>query len=316
MRAVLKEILLDVGQVKSRDPYIVIDEVLSDSADGFRSREIADKRDNQISQLHVPHRPVIAFRGQIAPIASRSVGGGHQLFVRRRTAAAPEAADVVVEIGPGFDEDTINVTDRIEVFFGKSKLMVSENLFDGGKILLSQRRIALKPFVTGKQDVRIYICVQTARTFPRVQPRKEIRAIAGELEKGFIHQVLDHVLPPDIDDESDFRLECGNVSKILLGTDSQVNTSGLRDLLQPRNYPLKTHLVGKKIFEPEVSPFLGKTGHDLPKSIVGKSTWKRFRRFVRNNESRQRDEKYNRRHDAKNGSLGDHDETVLFIEMQ
>src|SRR5207249_3809376 len=61
--------------------------------------------------------------------------------------------------------------------------------------------------------------------------------------------------------------------------------------------------------------FLGKTGHDLPKSIVGKPTWKRFRRFVRNNESRQRDEKYNRRHDAKNGSLGDHAETVLSIGM-
>src|SRR2546427_5748147 len=167
MRAVLEEILLDIGQIKSRDLYIVIDEVLSDGADRLRSREIANNRDDQISQLHVPHRPVIGFRSEIAPVVPGLVGGGHQLFVRWRTAATTEAADVVIEIRAGFDEDLVNVINGIEVFFGQNKLMVPEDLFDGGKILLRQPRIVLKPFVIAKYDIRTCIRAQTARAFPR-----------------------------------------------------------------------------------------------------------------------------------------------------
>ena len=116
MAGILKEVLLDIGEIERGHLRVMLDEIVRDGANRLRSGKIPDKRYDEILHLHVAHDPVSGFAGKVTPVVSGFIGGGHQLLVGRRAAATSEAADRVIQIRAGLHEDVVDVFDAVEVF--------------------------------------------------------------------------------------------------------------------------------------------------------------------------------------------------------
>jgi hypothetical protein len=82
----------------------------------------------------------------------------------------------------------------------------------------------------------------------REQITHEVCAVGRHLEERFVHEQLHHVLPPDVDDERELRLQHRRVRKILLGTNADINTARFRGCLECRNDVLILKLVRDEVF--------------------------------------------------------------------
>ena len=69
--------------------------------------------------------------------------------------------------------------------------------------------------------------------------RKSARSFDA-LDERLVHQVLDHVLPPDVDDERHPRTQGRDVREVLVGADAQIDAVGRGALPQFRNRLLDT----------------------------------------------------------------------------
>ena len=66
--------------------------------------------------------------------------------------------------------------------------------------------------------------------------------------------MLDHVLPANVENESDLRLQCGNVRKVLFRTDSEIDAAGLSAAGQVCEDLLERQLVRDEVFEGKEPP--------------------------------------------------------------
>jgi hypothetical protein len=66
----------------------------------------------------------------------------------------------------------------------------------------------------------------------REEAGDEVGAIRAHLEERPVHQHLEHVLAPDVDDESEPGPERRDVGEVLLGTDADIDPAGRNGGLQ------------------------------------------------------------------------------------
>lgn len=66
---------------------------------------------------------------------------------------------------------------------------------------------------------------QATRPVPREEARDEFRAVGGELEEGFVHQLQLQVASANVDDERHARPHRGDIGEVLLRADAQVHAS-------------------------------------------------------------------------------------------
>ncbi len=76
-----------------------------------------------------------------------------------------------------------------------------------------------------EQRVRRVIDAETFRLFPREEPRQKVGAVGGQFQERLVHQVLDHVLPADVDDECNARLKSRNIGEVLIGSDAKIDAA-------------------------------------------------------------------------------------------
>ena len=98
------------------------------------------------------------------------------------------------------------------------------------------------------------------------ETRQEIRAILRELDDRFVHQVLEHGLAADIDDEGDAGLNRYEICEVLIGPHANICAAGV--LFQIGNDSLKQCLVRNKIVGVEGTTFFGKLRNHLPEGFV------------------------------------------------
>jgi len=83
-----------------------------------------------------------------------------------------------------------------------------------------------------------------------------------------VHQVQQHVLPTDIDDERDARLDRGDVGEVLIRSDAEVGARRHQGLLQHRDDVLELHLVRDEIVGTEETVRFGELGDQRPEGAV------------------------------------------------
>ena len=103
------------------------------------------------------------------------------------------------------------------------------------------------------------------RPRPRKEPPEKVRPVARHLDQRLVHQVLQHVLAPDVDDERHPGLDGGDIGEVLIRPYADVGP-GLVDLLQFRDDVLKRRLVGDQVVGPKKPP-----GSEKPTTIDQKS---------------------------------------------
>ena len=77
--------------------------------------------------------------------------------------------------------------------------------------------------------------------------RHEISPGWRHFEERLEQQNIEHVLPADIDDESDLRLQRPHVREVLLGSHTKVNAAGFGELLQRRDDVLDARFIGDPV---------------------------------------------------------------------
>ena len=88
--------------------------------------------------------------------------------------------------------------------------------------------------------------------------------------------MLDHVLPADVDDECDFRLERRNVREVLLRSHAKIYAATLNRLVKSRNDGLITRFIRKKIVGSKITAGLREVDDHLPEFPVRKAGRKRI----------------------------------------
>ena len=81
--------------------------------------------------------------------------------------------------------------------------------------------------------------------------------------------MLEHVLPADIHDEREFRLQSDDVRKILLRPNAQIHAAGLNCFPQSGNHILGSGFVGQKVVGTEIAAGFGEVRDHPPKFFVG-----------------------------------------------
>src|SRR5580765_3798601 len=88
---------------------------------------------------------------------------------------------------------------------------------------------------------------------PRVKKREKLDTISREFKQCLIHQVFQHVLPANVDNERDFWLQRRNVSEVLLRSHTDINATWPGVLLQCGNHLLVREFIREEIFEAKVA---------------------------------------------------------------
>ena len=79
--------------------------------------------------------------------------------------------------------------------------------------------------------------------------------------------MLQHILAPDIKDEGYPRPKRGDVTKILLGSNPQIDPAGLCRFFQLRNEGGKFAFI-RHVLEPKGARFFGEAGHHPPEGGI------------------------------------------------
>src|SRR5262245_59535421 len=100
--------------------------------------------------------------------------------------------------------------------------------------------------------------------------------------------MLDHVLPPDIEDERDLRLKRRDVGEVLLGTNSKVDAAWLSVIGEIRQHILNSHLVRNEIIGNERAAGFGEFGDEFPERLIAELAWNLFGRPAAREEQAKR----------------------------
>ena len=87
--------------------------------------------------------------------------------------------------------------------------MFRHRRLDGLQVFGLTIRVRFGVLVSVEQLSRTRFGIEASGPHTRKQPAYEVRAVGRKLEERFVHQQFQHVLPPDIDHESDLRLQDG-----------------------------------------------------------------------------------------------------------
>ena len=143
-------------------------------------------------------------------------------------------------------------------------MAVREIVNDLAQIRVEERLVGGRGCVCSKQFSRRGVRAEPWRPFPREQARHEVRPAGGQLEQRLVHQMLDQVLPPDVDDERHLRLQRGDVGEVLLGTDAEVDAARLGPRAKRRDDGLDGRFVRHEVVEREVPFRLRELADELP----------------------------------------------------
>ena len=114
--------------------------------------------------------------------------------------------------------------------------------------VLGEERLGCVHAVEGVEQLgRRRGALQPRRPLPGKEPRHEIGAVFRHLDDRLVHQVLQHVLPADVDDEGHPGAQRRDVGEILIGADTEVHAVRRDPLLQLRNHLLERRLVRDEI---------------------------------------------------------------------
>src|SRR4051812_22660244 len=99
------------------------------------------------------------------------------------------------------------------------------------------------------------------------------------------------ILPANVEDERDLRLQRDDVREILVGADAQIRSAGTRRTEQRWDDPLKSRLVRDEIVGLERSTRFGKIGDELPERAVTELRGNIRRRNRRRTRGLRRDDR-------------------------
>ena len=123
--------------------------------------------------------------------------------------------------------------DNLFVVHRKAKsVALHQPTLDLLEIFAEEPLIGLNSTVRLEQRFSRGSVIEIVGAFARKQERNELGPIRRHFEQSLVHQEFQQVLPPDIDNESHLRPNCGDVRKVLLGTDANVDTARFCGLLQ------------------------------------------------------------------------------------
>ena len=122
-------------------------------------------------------------------------------------------------------------------------MMVAKLIQHRFEIMLCKFRVRLSRVQSLEQALCRGMFVEVLGQLPREQHRKERGSIFRELEQCFVHQVFEHVLPANIDDERELRTQRSHVSEVLVRADTQVDATWFRSLAQIGDNMLERALV-------------------------------------------------------------------------
>ena len=143
---------------------------------------------------------------------------------------------------------------------------------------------------------------ESVRPLAREQPRHEIGAIVGHLDDRLVHQVLEHVLAADVDDERHARMERRDVGEVLIGPHAEIHAVGRHALRELGNDFLERRFVRDEIVGSEKSVRLGEVRDHLPERAV--------RQLLRQVVGRDAVAGAEQRHPGQAEERGDDDENV------
>src|SRR5215831_13464147 len=111
-------------------------------------------------------------------------------------------------------------------------------------------------------------CAQVLRSFSREEPRCEVGTVRGQFEQRLIEEQFQHVLPPDIDYKCQLGLQCVDISKVLLRTDTDIDRTRIEYSRQLRKKTLVIVFIGHKVLVTVIAVRLREIGDDFPELIV------------------------------------------------
>src|SRR5260370_41235374 len=79
--------------------------------------------------------------------------------------------------------------------------------------------------------------------------------------------MLNHVLPPDVENKCHLRLNRRDVSEVLLGAHTKINAARFPTFLQPRNDVLELRFI-RHVLEPERTAVFRKVRSHFPERVV------------------------------------------------
>src|SRR5262245_50180771 len=80
--------------------------------------------------------------------------------------------------------------------------------------------------------------------------------------------MLNHVLPANIENERDLRLQRHDVGEVLLRSDAKICTLSFAAIGQVRQHALKCALVGDEVVRDKGSTRFGKLADDVPEHFI------------------------------------------------
>src|SRR5215471_6101702 len=117
-------------------------------------------------------------------------------------------------------------------------------------------------------------CAHVLRSFSREEPRCEVGTVRGKLKQSLVEEQFQHVLPPDINDECQFRLQCGDIRKVLFRTDTDIDRTQVEYSCQLQKKILVIVFVGHKVLVTVITVRLRDIGDDFPELLVAELRWK------------------------------------------
>src|SRR5262249_1328538 len=116
--------------------------------------------------------------------------------------------------------------------------------------------------------------------------RNKLRPIFGQLKERLIQQLDIEIAMTDVDDDGHCRFEGRHVGKVLLRSDTQINSAMLCCLYELRNDVLEAGFIGQQIVGTEEPVFFRGIFGQAPELFVGE--------FVRNRSRSSSDQKMTR----------------------
>src|SRR5262249_32391552 len=222
------QILLDIRYIESSDCCLVMLQVRSDGAQRFHPSEISDYGHDEILELHLSKAPEIVFIRQVTPIRAATIRRVHQFRITRGREVRRGVEEAVIDLRSVGAERVEDVFNGLLGVVGERKSMLRYQSF-----INTLQRLTEKPTITGlrlkrfEQFLRSRPGVQSRRPVPREQLRYEFCPIDGSFEERLVHQQLQHVLLPDIDNECNLRVECRYITEVLFRPNADIRTARL-----------------------------------------------------------------------------------------
>src|SRR5439155_23059827 len=89
-----------------------------------------------------------------------------------------------------------------------------------------------------------------------------------------VHQVLDHVLPADVENKCDARLKRNDVREVLFWSNTEVRTGPFAVVFQRGERVLKQAFIRYEVVGKKVPTVFGKIGDQFPEFLVAEPNWR------------------------------------------